>query len=974
MGSKPTAILLAFSVLVLVLWPGEVSAQEGGSVRFECPKPGSCFLTNELVAFEAILSEGTEASGGRLRIVDYDNTVLFERTGEHIFKASEPSGEGWQVKRESGRWRVTGQGIQQGYYIAQWLPPGAEQPSSYLRFVVIEPREYYGTSPFAVDAAFSWFVSDEEKLRQACQLLRAAGVDWVRDRFSWGHIQPERDAWDWSRYDRSLQVQRDSGMNLYQVFHDTAIWAARAPDGNSQPERFPPQDINDLERFLKTVVGRYKEWVRVWEVWNEMDNGAFFSGTAEEYVALLQKSYRAIKAVDPNATVLLGSVCMAEGDQVVEGAVYADREGSQFLERVLACGAGAFFDVYNFHHYGPVDGLPDRFGIDHEVLQRYGQATKPVWLSEIGLPSAQFTASQVLPSEREQAEYLVKAYALALSLGVEKVFFFMFPTFLEHGRLHWGICDDRPEQGWTPKPAYVALAQLTHLLRGGRSLGRVDMEGALRGVLFEGEQQRVLLLWSLKPEGARLQLPAQGKFVVKDLLGHRIEVGGHGALAVTVSPLLITGDVEQFLQGRQLIAPLCGHELPKPQPLGPYTVLLRCQPNVAAVGDRVRYDVQIYNETPFPRKGELVFETSHGEPTSRWVPGLFVVEGGGLFETSFETELSSGPTGEELQKVILLEEEKEVATAKAYLEIVNPIEIVSARLVPAGRPRKVHLEVTLENKSSRQRDVRLGLIPKSRIQTVPRTEKFYLEAVAPLRKETFQFALPPALKAGRRYALLSEETAYEYYLDAPFVSVTDRIPKIDGKPEGRSLSQWHLWKQEQCVSGRRLWDGPEDLSGEVAFAVAGDALYISGKVADDDRCPSTHRERPWTGDAVELFIDFRTKDLGQPSYGEGVYQLFLVVPSPIVPEGRLVFWQPSQKEISDALYAFRSHPGGYDFELLLPLKHFGLESLGPGRQFALDVVLDDRDFYEGGHKQMAWQGTINNWRDPSVLARVVVAP
>lgn len=957
---------------VLAVFIAGAAAHAEQEVRFECAKPGACFLTNELAIFEAVVEDGTAVAEGRLRIIDYENRVLFERSKDYIFKGSGPSGEGWQAKRESDRWQVTGTGIGQGYYIAQWLPSGTEEVAGYLRFVIIEPRDYYGASPFAMDAAFSWFVTDPEQLRQAGQLLRAAGVDWVRDRFAWGHVQPVRDSWDWSRYDATLQLQHEVGLQVAQVFHDTAVWSAAAPQGAAHPERYLPKDLNDLSLFLSRTVERYKDWVPVWEVWNEMDSRTFFEGTPGEYVALLHKAYRAIKGANPSALVLLGSVCLTQGEPGVQGAMYSEPEGVGFVEKIFECGAGDYFDVYNFHYYGPVDGLLDRFKIDYEFLQRYGQATKPVWLTEVGLPSAQFSSEEVLPSERRQAGYLVKAYALGLSLGVEKVFFFLFPTFLEHGVSHWGIYDHRPEQGWTPKPAYVALAEITHLLREGRSVGRVEIGATLRGVLFEVGNESVLVLWSLRPEGSTLRVPEGGNLLVRDLLGRSVELQADRTLEVTHAPLYLSGDLKPLVQQGRLVPPVCGRELPKAKPLGPYTLRFRCQPNVAAIGDRVRYDVQIYNETLFPRKGEMVFTTSRGRPTSHWVPGLFVVEAGGLFETSFEMELQSASTGEEVQTVTLFEEGREVAKAKAFLDIVNPIEIVSARLVADERPADLLLEVVLDNHSSKQRDVRLGLRPTSRVRGFPRLERFRLEGIAPLEQKRFQFPLPAGMKPGQRYALLSEETEYEYYLDSPYVNLHERAMEIDGKPDVRDLSLWHLWKQDQCVVGRDVWDGVQDLSGEVAVALAGQALYVAGTVMDDDRCASIGREQPWTGDAVELFLDFRTQEQGKPAYGPGVFQLFLVAPSTLVPEGRLVMWQPAKEEIRDAPFAFRTQRGGYDFEVLIPLHHFGLEEMRPGRRFGIDIVLDDRDFYEGRFKQMAWQGTNNNWRDPSRFAKVVV--
>ncbi|HEQ60795.1 MAG TPA: hypothetical protein ENN74_04210, partial [Firmicutes bacterium] len=131
MNRRSGGILVPASMAVLAVFIAGAAANTEPGVRFECAKPGGCFLTNEPVSFEAVVAEGTEVAEGRLRIMDYENRVLFERSKDYIFKGSGPSGEGWQAKRESDRWQVTGTGIGQGYYIAQWLPSGTDEVASY---------------------------------------------------------------------------------------------------------------------------------------------------------------------------------------------------------------------------------------------------------------------------------------------------------------------------------------------------------------------------------------------------------------------------------------------------------------------------------------------------------------------------------------------------------------------------------------------------------------------------------------------------------------------------------------------------------------------------------------------------------------------------------------------------------------------------------------------------------------------------
>jgi hypothetical protein len=156
------------------------------------------------------------------------------------------------------------------------------------------------------------------------------------------------------------------------------------------------------------------------------------------------------------------------------------------------------------------------------------------------------------------------------------------------------------------------------------------------------------------------------------------------------------------------------------------------------------------------------------------------------------------------------------------------------------------------------------------------------------------------------------------------------------------------------------------------MGLEGDCLYMAGEIRDDDPNPPLGAEQPWTGDAVELFLDLRTEGLGSPDYGPGVFQFFLSPSSVEVPGGRIALWQPVVRDLKEAEFAFRDREGGYAFEVRIPLKAFGIDRLDSGRMIGCDVVLDDRDRLEGRHKQMAWQGTSENWRNPSVFARVKI--
>ncbi|HLI24640.1 MAG TPA: hypothetical protein VKU91_06775, partial [Acidimicrobiales bacterium] len=116
-------------------------------------------------------------------------------------------------------------------------------------------------------------------------------------------------------------------------------------------DRRPPPGL--FAAFAARVAGAYaRRGVEVYEVLNEENLGSNWGGAASApgYAALLGRVYRAVKAADPRATVLVGglSPAPAGGGDVAPVA---------FLQELYAAGAGGSFDGVAVHPY-TYPGLP----------------------------------------------------------------------------------------------------------------------------------------------------------------------------------------------------------------------------------------------------------------------------------------------------------------------------------------------------------------------------------------------------------------------------------------------------------------------------------------------------------------------------------------------------------------------------------------------------------------------------------------
>src|SRR5262249_9829005 len=161
-----------------------------------------------------------------------------------------------------------------------------------------------------------------------------------------------------------------------------------------------------------------------YEVWNEPEN--FGNVPPAAYANLVTTAYDAARAVDPNCQIGLS---VASVDVV-------------YLEQALRAGAADHFDFLAVHPYESLGTAP-AYGQDATSLSRVPPLRKmlaadapaevnvPIRFTEIGAAtSASFTTTM-------QAQYLVKAYSMAIAEGVDCVQWFE----ARESHYHMGLLD-----------------------------------------------------------------------------------------------------------------------------------------------------------------------------------------------------------------------------------------------------------------------------------------------------------------------------------------------------------------------------------------------------------------------------------------------------------------------------------------------------------------------------------------------------
>ena len=308
-------------------------------------------------------------------------------------------------------------------------------------------------APYGVCSHLTWGeFSGRDKTFALC---RVAGMGTVRCDFPWNMVEKPKGTWDFSRTDAIMADAKAAGIAILPILH----W-----DRNDYPKPFA--DPGPWSDYIRHVAERYAADIPVFEIWNEPDlKGYDDVGNPTNYLVVLKSAYDAVKAVAPGARVAIGGFGEADGKHTPLG----------FIEEFYKLGGGAYFDIMNIHPYsvpyGPEEYLIPNLENLRSLMAKYGDAGKPVWITEIGWPTNEqkpgFDPKKGDKwhymggvSEAESALFLSRALGIAFAEGVE--------TFMPYelrdrefeqynNEAHYGLC----RNNFTPKPAFAAYATFT---------------------------------------------------------------------------------------------------------------------------------------------------------------------------------------------------------------------------------------------------------------------------------------------------------------------------------------------------------------------------------------------------------------------------------------------------------------------------------------------------------------------------------
>jgi hypothetical protein len=198
----------------------------------------------------------------------------------------------------------------------------------------------------------------------------------MRISFGWDAIESVEGTYDWLFWDEYVRMAVDDyGITLLPYICYVPMWSSTgAATDTLYYWNYPPKDMKPWGEFVKTLVNRYKDRIRTWEVWNEPDIWIYWQGSREQFVEFMKVASDAVRAADPTAKV------------VFPGIAY----DPEFIKDLFDnWGMSKYFDIVNMHnyyetwHHSPIEEIVNYVNNVYDVVKTYGD-DQPLWMAEVG--------------------------------------------------------------------------------------------------------------------------------------------------------------------------------------------------------------------------------------------------------------------------------------------------------------------------------------------------------------------------------------------------------------------------------------------------------------------------------------------------------------------------------------------------------------------------------------------------------------
>jgi hypothetical protein len=321
-------------------------------------------------------------------------------------------------------------------------------------------------------------------------LIKAAGLRWVRMDFTWSAIEQTAGKYDFSAFDTLVSAAEARGLSVLAILdYGNALYTG----GGMTPPRTTAA-ITAYAAYCTATASRYAGRKVVFEIWNEPDVAGFWGGTpsATEYAAVLKAGLAAVKSGNSSARALTG------GLSVPYDLTYSYWDTLQSLGAMTGAGG------WGTHLY--TDGPPEERWTDILRLNDRVASVMPgqaLWCTEWGYSSTKLSLSstkdgheslaRTAQANRDVRELLVSWWANLPLLVLYDIYDDgSDPQNAEH---NFGLL----AQDYSEKPAMTAVRTLLSFANGRSLAGLMQYSGAPAGVhvfRLDGTTDCIYIVWA----------------------------------------------------------------------------------------------------------------------------------------------------------------------------------------------------------------------------------------------------------------------------------------------------------------------------------------------------------------------------------------------------------------------------------------------------------------------------------------------
>ena len=352
---------------------------------------------------------------------------------------------------------------------------------------------------------------DADKLLDAA---KNSGVTLIKTRFDWNTLEPSKGAaFQWPIYDHVVKGARERGLILVGILGDSAKWASMFSDSNNIEEwrSGAPRDnaLPAWSNYVQRVVGRYKNDVQAWQIWDRPSSDRFRAGR-KTYRSVVRLASVAARGSDSKAILLAGE----------PGGVNLDFIGSLNANGVAKLVDG--LELYPTAQYQPgAPASPEEFVRPYNLLRLDNSAkiwgasnlsARDFWVGGLSWPvlgengAAGLDAADAATRARltrtftpqAQADYLVRASTLALAAGAPKVFWDTLRDAASYERVEPFNPDFNGgllRRDFTPRLSFAALQTLAKLTRGKTFIGTLSADASATALVFSSGDEAEVVAW-----------------------------------------------------------------------------------------------------------------------------------------------------------------------------------------------------------------------------------------------------------------------------------------------------------------------------------------------------------------------------------------------------------------------------------------------------------------------------------------------